>query len=91
MAVFFNILYMLSQRYVQNKGYCPGYFKIVRISGKIRSFVLLTERYPSSECHSCRHLRCRDACHVKLDLSSSGLGRYFRILVTVKISVSLTR
>ena len=82
----FNIMYLLSQRDVQNKGYCPGYFKIVRISGKIRSSLLLAERY-----NKCRHLRCRDACPAKLDLSRSGLGRYFRILVTVKIFVSLSR
>jgi hypothetical protein len=48
MTVFFNILYLISQGDVQNKGYCPGYFKIMRISGKIRSSLLLAERYNSS-------------------------------------------
>jgi hypothetical protein len=32
----------------QNKGYCPGSFKIVDISGKIRSSLLLAELYNSS-------------------------------------------
>jgi len=48
MTVFFKILSLLSQRDVQNKSYCPGYFKIVRISGKIRSSLLLAELYNSS-------------------------------------------
>jgi Uncharacterized conserved protein containing a ferredoxin-like domain len=82
---------MLSQRDFQTKGYCPGYFKYVRISGKILSPLLLTKRDTSSNCQRCRHLRCRDVCPVKLDLSRSGLGGCFRILVTIQISVSLSR
>jgi hypothetical protein len=44
---FFNIL-CYHNVMSQDKGYCPGYFKIVHIYGKIRSSLLLAELYNSS-------------------------------------------
>ena len=85
------VLYLLSERDVQNKRYCPEYFNIVRISGKIRSSLLLVELYNSSVTDADICEICRVVCPLKLDWSRYGLGKYFRILVTVKISVSLSR
>jgi hypothetical protein len=44
---FFNILCYHNEM-SQNIGYCPGYFKIVHLSGKVRSSLLLAELYNSS-------------------------------------------
>ena len=62
----------------QNKGYCPGYFKIVHIYGKIRSSLLLAELCNSSvtDADICGVGMCVLYIHIYQDLVLVGTSEF---------------